>query len=496
MKRPLFLNIDDTHFLFSRFKAGIYPDEEHIRDMVRPYGQTSVSDLVLCCCGRISDIPGLGKESWLDKVHQRIENGHPVDYSGTMLSLARQIWEDQGLDPYKIWMEEARENHLRIWFSVRMNDCHDNDQETSFLHSNFYHTHPEYRIIRHRPVDGYYDRCLDYGIEGVRARELTYLRNLLERYDLDGLELDFQRETFCFQPGHEDPELMTGFIREVRSILDRAGERNGRQIRLAVRTVADPEDALELGFDVVTWAEESLVQVIIPSPRWSSTDTDMPLLLWKRLLRHTSVELAPCIEVLIRPYPRAEALYTDVSHVMALAAQFDAAGANAVYLYNYFDDPDPVHPYWNVGKDQDQCAVLDENLRPLLKTLGDPDLIAAAERCYMLTYRDQRPSWRPRIIRLPAMLGDQTSTFRIMTGPVEENRKLFVRLGIRISDTMPDVYVNAAPAEYIGTEPCVHSESPVMVYRFGNGILLGSAVIEIRCPGAKLDYLDVTVEKA
>lgn len=499
MNRGIMMNFDDTHFMHSRYRLGLHPGEKELRDFVRQYAGTQVTDLVYCCGSRISDFPSKIRMSWLDKYHQTVENGIPVDYTGTLLSIAKELYEDKKLDPFAIWLEEARACGIRPWLSVRMNDCHCNSEPACFLHSDFFHEHPEYRRIRHREPIGYYDRDFDYGIPAIRERALAYLEEVLERYAPDGLELDWQREVFCFAPGREDPALLTGFMRSVRSLADRCAEKSGHPVDVCVRLPADPEDALELGFDAAVWAREGLVQVVCPTGRWATTDTDMPLGLWKRLLAGTDTLLAPGIELLIRVSPDAAAFYTSDAHVLASAAQYWSEGADRIYLYNYFDDPSPdENPYWgNLVKEvaYPEMAVQASHLTRLLNVLGDPDTVYDSPRCHMVTYRDQRPDWRPVRSDLPAALAKgQPAFFRIVTGVVPAGKRVCARLGLR---GCAEVYVNSAPVRPAGEEDCVPPfvGEKLKVYEIPDYV--GSAaVVEViaREDGAALSYLDVTVE--
>lgn len=499
MNHGIMLNIDDTHFMYSRYKNGIHPGEKELRDFVRQYAGTNVTDLVLCCGGRISDFPSKIRMCWLDKYHQTVENGIPVDYKNTLLSISKELYEDKGLDPFKIWLEQARACGIRPWLSVRMNDCHDNGDPASFLHSDFFHEHPEYRRIRHREPIGYYDRNFDYGIPAIRDRVLAYLEEILERYAPDGLELDWQREVFCFAPGREDPEILTEFLRSIRAMADTCAKKNGHAVDLCVRLPADPEDALELGFDAAAWARENLVQVICPTARWATTDTDMPVGLWKRLLAGTNTQLAPGIELLMRVAPSETAFYTRDEHVLASAAQYWSEGADRIYLYNYFDDPAPdTNPYWGNSMNapsHPEMAVQAGHMEKLLRVLGDPDMVYDSPRCHMVTYRDQRPEWRPVRPDLPVKLAKgQPAFFRILTGPVPAGKRVFARLGLR--GPVKSVYVNSAPVQFVGEELCRPSfvNEKLRVYEIP-GYTGPAAVVEVIAPedDTVLEYLDVSV---
>lgn len=502
MNKGIMVNIDDTHYWHSRWLIGAHPDEKALRDYIRQYGNTLVTDLLLCVAGRIACYPSRVCDSLLDKYHQSRENGYDVDYKDSLLAVAHEVYEEKGLDAYAIWIDEARRQGIRPHLSLRMNDCHDCDKPTSRLHSRFYHEHPEYRRVRHRAGGDYFDNCLDYELPEVRAHKLALIEEVLRRYAPDGLELDWQREAFCFQPGHENPALLTEFMRAVRRLVAQAEERSGHAIALGVRVPAVPEDALEMGFDVAAWADEGLINSVCPTARWACTDNDMPIALWKRLLRGTGVMLTPGIEILIRSYHARKPMYTNESHVTAAAAQYFSLGADKIYLFNYFDDPEPVKsPYFHGAQGQKNMAARAAGMARLMRLIGDPDLVLRSERCHMLTYRDLRPIHRARESFLPRRCAPgNVQVLRIVTGEVAPDMNVRVRLGIAGENVEPPcLWVNSRQARFVGQETCVpaYTDAPLYVYALPQGLAEGAALLEIDAKGEiVIDYADVTVRPA
>jgi len=497
MNKGIMLNIDSTHFWHSRWQWGIYPDEAELRRFIAQYAGTQVTDILIDAGGRLATYPAKSRTSFLDKYHQTVEDGEPVNYKGTYVDLHYEAWEKQGLDPVALWIEEGRKAGIRMWTSFRMNDCHCcMDHRRHLLHPDFYHEHPEYRVVRHRTKDGYYDCNLDYSFPEVRQWFLDFIDETLERYAPDGIELDWQREIYCFAPGTESVEIMNAFMRQVKALVASYEAKLGRKISICARTLADPADSLEQGFDVAQWVDEGLVDVIVPTARWSSTDNDMPLGLWKRLIRGSGVKMAPGIELLIRARENAPYLCTQLEHVNAAAAQYFTFGADKIYLYNYFDDvPEVERTYWrNPG------AVRYAETQVMLRTIGDPVAVKAAPRCHMLTYRDQRPQWRKTEYALPAACSapERFVKLRVVTGEVPAGAKVLVRLGISTDAADPvEVYVNSRPASYVGTAtlPLEYTADTVHVYELPSGITETSAVIEVATRGEPLtvSYADITL---
>jgi len=134
---------------------------------------------------------------------------------------------------------------------------------------SFWKNHPELRIGPSEKAPAMRDRrtaalMQDYLQPQIRQHYLSVLEELTERYDIDGLEFDFMRAPCYFSPDRmeEGTAAMTGFVREVRAMLDRWGEKRGKRLELSARLPNTPEKALSIGLDVETWVREGLVEIL------------------------------------------------------------------------------------------------------------------------------------------------------------------------------------------------------------------------------------------
>ena len=97
---------------------------------------------------------------------------------------------------------------------------------TNFMHSTFWLAHPEYWRVP-GSTSGWTDRAFDYAIPAVREHHMAFVRELLARYDADGLELDWMRFGYHFKPGHEEEGRAHSDCLHARRA--RIGQRLGRQ---------------------------------------------------------------------------------------------------------------------------------------------------------------------------------------------------------------------------------------------------------------------------
>ncbi len=136
-----------------------------------------------------------------------------------------------GVDPYALLLAEARRHGLEALLTYRMNDIHGD----AFLEHKFWLQHPEYRLAK--PYDSWAVRHagLDFGHDAVRDYNFRLIEEAVERYDCDGIELDFVRCPAFFQNGTEAERIakMNKLVRRVRQMLDAEGKKRGRRLVLA-----------------------------------------------------------------------------------------------------------------------------------------------------------------------------------------------------------------------------------------------------------------------
>ena len=194
-----------------------------------------------------------------------------------------QAVHQQGIDYPARVIQRCRHDGMSPWITLRMNDCHYNDIPTHPFHGGFWRKNPQFY---RKNCPGYFATCLDYAHPEVRDFYKALVVETLDRYDIDGLELDFLREPYLFSAGKEaeGAPILTDWIRDIRKLADAAAAQRGHPIRLGVRVPSRPETSLAMGLDAVGWAREGLVDLLVATPRWATLEFDMPLTRWRELL--------------------------------------------------------------------------------------------------------------------------------------------------------------------------------------------------------------------
>ena len=157
----------------------------------------------------------------------------------------------RGVDYPARVLQHCRKRGMAGWLSVRMNDHHGLESETNPSVSRFLRQSAHLSRVRYqRYVRA--DRALDFTHDEVRQKYTAFLAEIIDRYDMDGLELDFCRHPLFFGIGREleGSPLMTEWVGKVHGMLEEASRRRGHPIHLGIRIPSEPETARNIGLDV------------------------------------------------------------------------------------------------------------------------------------------------------------------------------------------------------------------------------------------------------
>lgn len=428
------INEDSSHFYMTRSADDM--TIAGLRAFVDQYAGTEVSHLFLN--------PNAMKASFKSATREAIwelgDQEPPDEAAQRWLDNARLLHE-RGLDPYAVWIDRCREKGISPWISMRMNDIHDVPNPKSYLHSRFWLDHPEFWRVPNDTSGGWTVRALDYAHAEVRDYNMAFVKELLERYDPDGLELDWMRFGWHFRDGEEaaGAEILTKFVREVRQLTKEWGEKRGHPIQLGARVPAHPDAARGLGMDGVRWAKEGLIDMLVPCPFWTSSDFDIPGELWREQLGDAAknIVLAPGLEYNSRGWHGGGAMANDLPATYGFAASMWNRGADQIYLFNYMDSG-------TIPVSQSDYRILVE------KGLG-PDVVFNAPRRHLQCFRDTVPPGFPNGVVLPAESPE--ATFTIHIGPKQAAGAVQFIIGLAERDGVADAQYTAT----VNGAPCASS---------------------------------------
>mgnify|MGYP002853937124 CR=1 FL=1 len=387
-------------------------------------------------------------------------------------------WSQGGVEYPSYMLEGARRRGLGAWVSMRMNDDHNPDWPDHPSHSTFWKSHPEWRL----------NYGLDYEQPEVRRHFMSLLEEICTRFDLDGLELDFQRFWLYFRPGreHQGVPLMNEFMEAARSHTRAAARRLGHPVELAVRVPKSPWIARRHGIDAVVWGRAGLVDLILPSTFWPGMDSDIPIETWKGMLTDTDVRVGVALESGIHSGSKMR-----VATHEELRAGFVAGlqrGADDIYLFNMFTSPYQTWP----REDHDQL---------IRDACSFQSLSSGPRRHPLLLTRPWSDGEPGQASDLPYR-GDH-GIFRLHLGPLpEEGQIVQVELVATEKGERPTVSVNGITCPFSGWVEAEHvkrsqgmEEPRRRAYPVPSAALSeGYNLIEVRCEmSIEITWLELAV---
>lgn len=278
-----------------------------------------------------------------------------------------------GTDPLEETATFCRDNGLEVLWSLRMNDTH--DAGNPLLFSQLKAEHPEWLFGSHedQPQHGKWS-SIDYGRDEVRDLVLTYVADVVNRYPIDGVELDFFRHPVFFAKqgrggtlAQSDIDAMTGVVESVRRLLDEKSSARPQQmpLLLAVLVPDSLEYCLRVGLDVATWLESGYVDVLETTGYFRLSPWQYSVELGHRF----DVPVYGCLaEHRIRDREAKEAR-AQLDVYRARAMQIWGAGADGISLFNYFDAASPL--FREIG-DPGQLSRLDKTYYASVRGRGKP----------------------------------------------------------------------------------------------------------------------------
>jgi len=320
--------------------------------------ETHVDSVYFCTTmwdDRFSHVPQVG-----EFVTESLLNDDPIKMRELCLGFKQLA--DGGQDAMQLTLDFCRQHKLEFMWSYRVNDIHDAIEIRRL--ATFKRENPQ--LLLGQPDDASkggqarWWTALDFAAEPVRQRRLDIIADVLDRYDVDGIDLDFCRTPIFFrstmqgQPATPDEiALMSDLVRKIRCQVLAASRRRGRPVLLSARTPVTLERSLYVGMDVEGWLREGLLDVLVPGQGY--VPLTMPAKELVELGHQYDVPVYPCIcgtAKTLRTYEQKPEIWR------AAASNLFSYGADGVMVFNLFpDEPSET-----------------------LRTIGDPSL--AADRMF------------------------------------------------------------------------------------------------------------------
>jgi hypothetical protein len=366
MKMNRIIYNDDGWSSYMRYPAPMSP-EDILRVTVEPVTDTGVGIYQFCALG-----------------------GHAVNYTSAFLPRVGEmmhhvdtmhVWRMRetlrhldalGTDPLHIIAPACRARGIACQFSLRMNDAHhtyrkpDGSYYFPELLSPWIDQHPQLLLPSGQ---------LDYAHPEVSEYRVAQIREVIERREVDGIDLDFTRFKPWFQAGAEQAgmPLMTGLMRQLRDLTRQAG------LTLSARFEYDPFVCIASGLDVERWLAEGLLDQITLGGVGDHTP-DAPCEWWVARAHPAGCRVYPGMEGQLHWAPgsggggagthpgdgvRDGFGPPSIEYMRAVAANHYASGADGVSLFNFTCADGPFE-------------------RAALTELADPAALALRDKQYVI----------------------------------------------------------------------------------------------------------------
>ena len=269
---------------------------------------------------------------------------------------------EEGQNPLDIYIDEAHRREMPLLAGFRMNDRHASNE-------TFFETHADWLLTD-------LGHGVNFELQEVQDWFFSIVEEVPNRFDVDGIELNFTRHGFCFPPSTSAAShpIMTDLMRRLRQMLDEVGEKRGRHLLFGARVPPSLSGCHDLGFDIPTWIDERIIDFVAPTS-YHRTDFNARYDEFVDLTENTDCYVYPALEGDVPG--RVEVM--SMEHSRAAIQNFYGAGADGFSTHNY-------DAYmWGQRRSRLMPGVAENYPRALerFEVLRDPDIVASGNRHYL-----------------------------------------------------------------------------------------------------------------
>lgn len=353
-------------------------------------------------------------ESQIDSIWWNWGEGHQSPYPSKVMPLydheGYRKWAEEGVDIMRIFLEATRERGLEAFYSYRVNGS-DNDLVVT-REIPMKQRHPEWLMAGPWAPDR--KIFWDFRNQEIRDYKLSILREVVENYEFDGIEIDFARGPITLPLGQQWKyrRHLTDFMSKVRDLTLKAAEQRGRPILLAARLPASIEGCRIDGIDIETWTRRQLLDIIVLGCR--SFEGDVAA--YRRITAGTPIKLLGGSD---EHHTSDGYDWPPIEVLRGVFANWWQQGVDGIYCFNWT---------YAMKEDADRIGALlhDYRMAPvhrrLYREIGDPERLRRKDKTFVVQRRGGGGSGAPGTVgwetprfflntnmlaQLPAALDDQ-----------------------------------------------------------------------------------------
>ncbi|MDE1171467.1 MAG: hypothetical protein PW734_09715 [Verrucomicrobium sp.] len=378
-----------------------------------------------------------------------------------------------GGDMVRVFIDQCRASGETPFLSIRMNDVHhiyrgrgvQGDaaaQEKAMEEFPLFADHPEYRIGPE--MKGSMRYAFDWSHPEVREYKYRLLEELCRNYDFEGLELDFMRAPYLFNPVRSSlaqrRQIVTEFVGRVRRLLDETAK-PGAHRWLCVRVPGYPQSYDEIGVDLPALAEAGADMINASGYYFTDMQMDLPAIrkaLPDSVALYSEVHFATAIAA--KP-PTGDALNRHASReeleTAAHLAYVQGADGISVFNFQYYRG--------TYGK----TDVGGEGAEPpysVFKVLRDPAALARLPQDYFWGCRYFSPDRKPEPFHTLFHSGEVKEQSLILAPPEggwQQDGRLRIQAKASLGKTLWRATLNGVSLEPDADVSAPHAEYPVAI---------------------------------
>lgn len=264
----------------------------------------------------------------------------------------------RGEDPYAIILAQAKQKGIEAILSFRVNDAHGYEM----LLSKFWRDNPKYRI----------GGSLNFAFPEVREHIFLLVQEAVQRYQCDGIELDFQRHPRYFKPETplaERRAAMNDFVKRCHEMIQVESVKRGKKLLLSARVPTSTDQARDLGEDAVYWADQKWIDFLTVA-EFLYIKHNLPVAPWRKQIKN--IPLYGSIEAWTPdPNGKDEKGHPTPDEYRREALHLWKEGMDGIYLFNFFtpreDGPRATEPAFFLLGELGDPKKLELHLQPKKK---------------------------------------------------------------------------------------------------------------------------------
>jgi len=374
--------------------------------------------------------------------------------SGSFSGNNLETFLDQETDGLRLSTEFARKHGLETIWTLRMNDIH--DAWTPQFLSEWKQRDPTRIMSTLKQTQKFQDRrrlwsLVDFEHPDVEPRLLEIIEEVLQNYDVDGVDLDFLRAPIYFRTSYQgqpvtEPQrhTLTRLVKRIRDIVLKQSVAQGRPFLLSARVPSTVALCHGIGIDIRAWLEEQLLDVMTLGGGYVTFDVPVAELI--ALGHQYGLPVYPCLSqsgLMQRP-PRGTTEKQPPEAWFGAASRLWSEQADGIYTFNLFPGP---------GTEHDR-----QYAEQVLSTIGSPEKLGSSTIQYAISdagwwmpshYWSKDAADFSAALPLPLKPGEYTRTY--MTVPEDlRGADISVTAEVRVDfaglsqDSQPEILFGSA----------------------------------------------------